>query len=66
MGFYWILQDFMGFYGLYPLLMKHGWLENHLSMEVLMGKSLIDCPFSISMFDYRRRVFVGRDVYKLR
>ena len=29
-----------------------GW--NPLSMEVVIGKSLINGPFSIAMFDYRR------------
>ena len=35
-------------------VIKHGWLENPLWMEVLWRKSLINGPFSITMFDYRR------------
>ena len=34
---------------IYPRVIKHGWLENPLWMEVLIQKSLINCPFSIVM-----------------
>ena len=30
----------------YPLVIKHGWLENLLYMEILLGKSLIHARFS--------------------
>ena len=46
-----VVWDFMG---IYPLVIKHGWPENHLSMDVLIGKSLINGPFSIAMFDCPR------------
>ena len=39
---------------MYPLVIKHGWLENPLGLEVSIGKSSINGPFSIAMFDYRR------------
>ena len=39
---------------LYPVVIKHGWLENPLGIEVLKGKSLINGSLSIAMFDYRR------------
>ena len=38
----------------YPPVIKHGWLENPVWMEVLIGNSPINRPFSIAMFDYRR------------
>ena len=41
-------------YGIHPLVVKRGWLENPLSMEVLGGKSSINGGCSIAMFDYRR------------
>ena len=31
-------------------------MENILSMEVLIGKSTINGPFSVAMFDYRREL----------
>ena len=40
---------FMG----YPLVFKHG-NGKSLWMEVFCGKLLIDGPFSIALFDYRR------------
>ena len=42
------------FNGIYPLVIQHGWLENPLSMEVLIGKPLISGPFSTAMFDYQK------------
>ena len=33
---------------------KHGWLGNPRSMEVFVGKSLTNGPFSIAVFDCRR------------
>ena len=41
---------------------KHGWLENPLLIEVAIGKSQINGPFSIAMFDYRK-VFNGIIVF---
>ena len=41
-------------YGIHPLVVKRGWLENPLSMEVLGGKSSINGGCSIAMFDYQR------------
>ena len=38
----------------YPLVAKDGWLENPLYLEVLIGESLINGPFSIATFGYRR------------
>ena len=32
---------------------SHGWLGNPLEMEVLIGKSQTNAPFSVAMFDYR-------------
>ena len=46
----------------YHPVIKHGWLENPLWMEVLIGKSPINGPFSIAMFDYQR-VMIEFDLY---
>ena len=35
-------------------MVANGKWQNPLGMEVLVGKSLINGPFSIVMFDYRR------------
>ena len=58
MGFYWIIMGYlMGFYRIWIMIglmglpfgvIKHGWLENPLSMEDLIGKSLINDKWSIS------------------
>ena len=43
----------------YPLVIKHGKLENPLSMEVLIGQSLISMVhgFQPAMLDSRHRMF---------
>ena len=46
-------------YSRYLLVIKHGRRENPLSMEVLIGKSHIDGPFSIALFDYWRVVAIS-------
>ena len=44
-----------GEFGVWITLWFHQtWLENPLWMEVLVGKSPVNGPFSIAMFDYRR------------
>ena len=39
-----------------PLVSSNMAMENILSMEVLIGKSTINGPFSVAMFDYRREL----------
>ena len=39
--------------GIFLPVIKHGWLENPISMEDFIGKSLISDPFFIAIFDYR-------------
>ena len=39
---------------MHPLVIKRGKLGNPLEMQVSMGKSLINGPFSIAMSDSRR------------
>ena len=38
-------------------------MENPLGMEVLIGKSLSDCQFSIAMFDSQRVMLLMANTY---
>ena len=58
-----VLRDFTqdgvfnhGFHGIYPLVICYKAMENPFEMEVLMGKSSVNGPFSIAMLNYQRVV----------
>ena len=49
MGFYGILWDFIGFYEIYPAVLKHGWLEKPPFVDDLPLQTSIYMEFPIAM-----------------
>ena len=54
MGKPWENGGSMGFYGIYPLVIKHGVLENGSFVNDFPINTSIHRGFSIAMFDYQR------------
>ena len=53
-SFMWVMTPSPCHHHVYPLVIKHGHGKSTMNGGFYSKKTLINCPFSIAMFDYRR------------